>query len=208
MVNPTRNQKIESKSVAYSKEPTATFDPNYIQKMKSVQIQSFKREKKIKTDPVQLIITAAIFIFLAVTIYFILGPISMVAMAMGGGLALYHMIGSKEKNFAKSREGRKGPSIFLLVLIGSPFVMGGLVAYEGVTLLEAPTRIILLSAMTISFWTTMLFVPMSVLSKHRETLQPDLKHYPKVSVIIPAYNEEKVIKKTLESMIETHYPRK
>jgi cellulose synthase/poly-beta-1,6-N-acetylglucosamine synthase-like glycosyltransferase len=208
MVNPTRNQKIESKSVAYSKEPTATFDPNYIQKMKSVQIQSFKREKKIRTDPIQIIITAAIFIFLAATIYFILGPISMVAMAMGGGLALYHMIGSKEKNFAKSREGRKGPSIFLMVLIGSPFVMGGLVAYEGVTLLEAPTRIILLSAMTISFWTTMLFVPMSVLSKHRETLQPDLKHYPKVSVIIPAYNEEKVIKKTLESMIETQYPRK
>jgi len=46
------------------------------------------------------------------------------------------------------------------------------------------------------------------LIKHRENLQPDLKHYPKVSVIIPAYNEEKVIKKTIESIIETRYPRK
>ena len=113
------------------------------------------------------------------------------------------MINSKAKIFSNNRTGRKGPSIFLVVLIASPFVMGGLVAYEGTSLLESPTRIILLSAMTISFWTTMLFVPMSVLSKHRETLQPDLKKYPKVSVIIPAYNEEKVLKKTLESMIET-----
>jgi cellulose synthase/poly-beta-1,6-N-acetylglucosamine synthase-like glycosyltransferase len=54
----------------------------------------------------------------------------------------------------------------------------------------------------------MLFVPMSVLSKKRENLQPDLTHFPKVSVIIPAYNEEKVIRKTLESMIDTRYPRK
>jgi cellulose synthase/poly-beta-1,6-N-acetylglucosamine synthase-like glycosyltransferase len=54
----------------------------------------------------------------------------------------------------------------------------------------------------------MLFVPMSVLSKHRENLQPELKHYPKVSIIIPAYNEEKVVKKTIESLIETRYPRK
>ena len=186
MFNPNRNQKIESKQLGYSKEPTATCDPKYIQKMKSTKLQSFKRQKNIRTDPVQIIIAAAIFIFLAATIYFILGPISMVAMAMGGGLAMYHMINSKEKTFAKNREGKKGPSIFLIVLIGSPFVMGALVAYEGVTLLEAPTRVILLSAMTISFWTTMLFVPMSVLSKHRETFQPDLKRYPKVSVIIPA----------------------
>ena len=208
MFNPNRKQKIESEPITNSKEPTATCDPQYIQTMKSTKPQSFKKQKKNKPDPVQIILTAAIFIFLAVTIYYILGPISVVAMGMGGGLAFYHMLSSKANMFSKNKEGRKGPSIFLIVLIASPFVMGGLVAYEGVSLLESPTRIILLSAMTISFWTTMLFVPMAVISKHRETLQPDLKNYPKVSVIIPAYNEEKVLKKTLESMVETQYPRK
>jgi len=208
MFNPDQNSKIESISSAFSKGPTAMCDPTYIEKMNLAKLQSFKRQKKIKTDPVQILLTAGIFIFLAGTIYFILGPISVVAMAMGGGLALYHMINAKSKLFSKNKEGRKGPSLFLVILVASPFVMGGLVAYEGVSLLEAPTRIILLSAMTISFWTTMLFVPMSVMSKHRETLQPDLKNYPKVSVIIPAYNEEIVIKKTLESMIESQYPRK
>ncbi len=208
MFNPKQKQKFESKEFVNSKSPTASCDPEYIEKMKRINLQRSKKEKKIRTDPVQVIITAAIFIFLSGTIYFILGPISVVAMGLGGGLAVYHMFNSHHKMFSQNKEGRKGPSIFLLILIISPFVMGGLVAYEGTSLLEAPTRVILLSAMTISFWTTMLFVPMSVLSKHRETLQPDLKNYPKVSVIVPAFNEEKVIKKTLESMIETQYPRK
>ncbi|MDH3610443.1 MAG: glycosyltransferase [Nitrosopumilus sp.] len=208
MFNPKRKQKIESKSVAFSKDPTSSFDPEYVEKMKRIKLQSFKKQKKVRHDPVQIMLTAAIFIFLAATIYFILGPISVVAMGMGGGLAIYHMFSSHEKIFLKNNKDRRGPSLFLIVLIVSPFVMGGLVAYEGTTLMEAPTRVILLSAMTISFWTTMLFVPMSVLSKHRETLQPDLKNYPKVSIIIPAFNEEIVIKKTLESMVETQYPRK
>jgi glycosyltransferase involved in cell wall biosynthesis len=208
MFNPNKNQKIETRPRTYSKEPTATCDPKYIETLQSIKLQSFKKQKKIRLDPIQLILTAAIFIFLAGTIYYILGPISMVAMGMGGGLSIYHMFNSKAKMFSKNMGGRKGPSIFLIVLAVSPFVMGGLVAYEGASLLESPTRIILLWAMTISFWTTMLFVPMSVMSKHRESLQPDLKNYPKVSIIVPAYNEEKVLKKTLESMVETQYPRK
>jgi len=195
MFNPNRKQKIESESLTYSKEPVTLSVHKSTQKIKPTDLQSFKNQKKIKIDPVQLTLMISIFVFLAGTIYFILGPISMVAMAIGGGMSIYQMYGLKSKMFSQNREGRKGPSILLIVLIGSPFLMGGLVAYEGTTLLESPVRIILLWAMTISFWTTMLFVPMAVLSKHRENLQPDLKNYPKVSVIIPAYNEEKVIKK-------------
>lgn len=179
-----------------------------IENVESENIQSFRNRKKTRIDPVQVVLTVTIFIFLAGTIYYILGPISMAAMGIGGILSVYHIFSSKTKMSSKNNEGRRGPSILLLVLIGSPFLMGGLVAYEGATLLESPSRVILLWAMTISFWTTMLFVPMSVLSKHRENLQPGLNRYPKVSVIVPAYNEEKVVKKTLESMIETQYPRK
>jgi hypothetical protein len=163
MFNPDKKQKIETRPMMYSKEPTAACDPKYIETLQSIKLQSFKKQKKIRLDPVQLVLTASIFIFLAGTIYYILGPISMVAMGMGGGLSIYHMFNSKAKMFSKNVDGRKGPSIFLIVLAVSPFVMGGLVAYEGTSLLESPTRVILLWAMTISFWTTMLFVPMSVM---------------------------------------------
>ncbi len=206
MSNSNREQKTDTKT-RFSKEPTALSDPKNIEKVNSKEIAIIKH-KKFRADPVQILLTAAIFVFLSGTIYYILGPISVVAMSIGGILSLYHIFSARSKPFSQHKEGRKRPSILLLVLIGSPFVMGGLVAYEGTTLFESPSRIILLWAMTISFWTTMLFVPMSVLSKHRENLQPPLNHYPKVSVIIPAYNEEKVIQATLESMVETHYPRK
>jgi len=208
MFNPNQKQIIESKPLTYSKEPIAKYGPKSTQKIKHTNPPSFKNKKKTKIDPVQIVLTATIFIFLTTTVYFILGPISMVAMAIGAVLSSYHLLSSRPKMFSKNKKGRKGPSILLTVLIGSPFLIGGLVAYEGISLLESPSRIILLWAMTISFWTTMLFVPMAVLSKHRENLQPDVKHYPKISVIIPAFNEEKVIKKTIESIIETQYPRK
>jgi cellulose synthase/poly-beta-1,6-N-acetylglucosamine synthase-like glycosyltransferase len=129
-------------------------------------------------------------------------------MGLGGGLTVYHMIGATGKMYSHNKPGKRAPSAFLLFLLASPFVIGAMIAYEGYTLLESPTRIILLWAMTISFWSTMLFVPMAVLSKYREDIQPDVKSYPKVSVIIPAYNEEKVIANTIEALLETKYPKK
>ena len=206
MSDSNREQTTEVKT-AYSKAPTALSDPKFIETINSKEILMSKN-KKPRADPIQIILTAAIFIFLSSAIYYILGPISMAAMSIGGVLSVYHMLSARSKPFSQHKEGRRGPSVLLLVLIGSPFAMAGLVAYEGATLLESPSRIILLWAMTISFWTTMLFVPMSVVSKYRENLQPSLNNYPKVSVIVPAFNEEKVIKTTLESMVETHYPRK
>jgi len=167
-----------------------------------------KHRITIKKDPVQFILLGAIFVFLIGSVYFLLGPISMIAMGLGGGLTVYHMIGATGKMNSQNKPGTRGPSAFLLFLLGSPFIIGAMIAYEGYTLLESPTRIILLWAMTITFWSTMLFVPMAVLSKYKEDIQSDVKTYPRISVIIPAYNEEKVIANTIEGLLETKYPKK
>jgi len=181
-----------------------TFGDNYKPKEKDIL-----REKiKVKKDPIQLVLTGAIFAILAGSVYFILGPISMIAMGLGGALTIYHVIGATGKLYSRNKPGARAPSAFLVFLIASPFIIAGMIAFEGYTLLESPVRIILLWAMTISFWSTMLFVPMAVLSKYREDIQPDVKSYPKVSVIIPAYNEEKVIANTIEGLLETKYPKK
>lgn len=167
-----------------------------------------KTVHKNQKDPVQFLLTGVIFVFLGTSVYFILGPISMIAMGLGGAITVYHMIGAMGKPYTKNKSSKRTPSVFLLFLLGSPFLIGALIAYEGYTLLESPVRITLLWAMTISFWSTMLFVPMAVLSKHRENIKDDVKLYPKVSVIIPAFNEEKVIKNTIEALLETKYPKK
>ena len=163
---------------------------------------------KKKPDPIQIGLTIAIIGFLVTSVYFLLGPISMIAMGMGGVITLYQVVGSTAKLYSKNETGRRAPSIFLLFLLGSPFIIGTMIAYEGYTLLESPVRIILLWALTISFWSVMLFVPMAVVSKYREDAQTDVKTFPKISIVIPAYNEEKVIANTIEGLIETKYPNK
>ena len=167
-----------------------------------------KKIQKTKMDSVQVLITMTIFVFLVTSAYFILGPLSMIAMGMGGSLLIYHLISAHSKAYSKNKPGSRGPSVFLWFLLASPFIIGTVIAYEGYSLSESPVRIILLWAMTISFWSTMLFVPMAVFSKHREELQPELQFYPTVSIIIPAYNEEKVIIHTIEALLETKYPKK
>ncbi len=92
MFNPNRKQKMESKPIIFSKAPFARSGPKPIQKIKPTDLQSFKNEKKIKVDPVQITLTVAIFVFLSGTIYFILGPISMVAMAIGGVMSIYQIL--------------------------------------------------------------------------------------------------------------------
>ena len=178
-----------------------------LEKNKTNEIEN-EKHKKNKIDIFQVGICVTIIVFLITSVYFILGPISMVAMGIGGVITLYHILGATGKLYSRNEPGKKGPSVFLVFLLAAPFIIGGMIAYEGYTLLESPVRIILLWALTISFWSTMLFVPMAVISKYREDNQKDVKYYPQVSVIIPAYNEEKVIARTIEALIETKYPHK
>ena len=180
---------------------------------KTIQTQeALKKSKddkvKVKKDPIVLGLTIAIFAVLISGVYFILGPINMFAMGIGGIMTVYYMLQASNKLFSQNKPGKHKPSVFLIFLIMSPFIIGGMIIYEGFSLLESPSRIILLWAMTISFFTTMLFVPLAVLSKHREDARPDVKSYPKISVIIPAYNEEKVITHTINGLLETKYPNK
>lgn len=163
---------------------------------------------KNKLDLIQVGLTVTIIVFLVTSVFFILGPLSMIAMGIGGVITLYHVVGATGKLYSKNESGKRAPSVFMVFLLGSPFVIGGMIAFEGYTLLESPVRIILLWALTISFWSTMLFVPMAVVSKYREDNQRDVKSFPKISVIIPAYNEEKVIANTIEGLLETKYPNK
>ena len=93
-------------------------------------------------------------------------------------------------------------------MIVLPVVLASVASYEGYTIWSSPARIIILWGMTITFWSTLMFVPLAVYSKYREDLVPEPLEYPSLSVLVPAYNEEKVIARTIEGLLETEYPKK
>lgn len=43
--------------------------------------------------------------------------------------------------------------------------------------------------------------------KHKNEILTDLKEYPMISILIPAHNEEKVILRTLQAMVNLNYPK-
>ena len=200
-------EKILDLKISEIKFDSINTHQKYPEKDKTVPIEE-QNTTKVGPDAIQVGLTITIVAFLVTSVFFILGPISMIAMGIGGAITLYHVVGATGKLYSRNEPGKRAPSVFLVFLLGSPFIIGTMIAYEGYTLLESPVRIILLWALTISFWSTMLFVPMAVVSKYREDTQKDVKTFPKISIVIPAYNEEKVIANTIEGLLETKYPHK
>ena len=109
-------------------------------KTKKPEIIAKEFEEKIRPDAIQIVLTVGIIVFLVTSVSVILGTLSMIAMGIGGAITLYHLVGSTGKLYSKNKPGIRGPSVFLVFLLGSPFIIGGLIAYEGYTLFESPVR--------------------------------------------------------------------
>lgn len=191
---------------------------NKIVEDKEKNISDFQSEEKstdikkkpdlVKLDLVQITLAASILVFLVGTASFFLGTLSIIAMIFGGGLVLYNLFTARGPAYLKLKYGKRGPSVFILFLLFTPFALGTMVAYDVYAMWESPMRTLLLWGLTITFWSTMLFIPMAVFSKYKENLVPEPKVWPTISVLVPAYNEEKVISNTIEGLIETKYPKK
>jgi cellulose synthase/poly-beta-1,6-N-acetylglucosamine synthase-like glycosyltransferase len=68
---------------------------------------------------------------------------------------------------------------------------------------------IFLISLTIIFYYNFLTVPLAIYHKHQEAHKSGaLSYCPSVSILIPAFNEEKVLRKTVEAVLEASYPHK
>ena len=215
-------QKIISKNKYDQKETEFTKDQKNIilenldskhatHKEKSVlekPILKHRQSPKVKHDPVLIVLAVTIFVFLISAAYLLIGSLSVVTMVLGGSLVMYQLLDARKWGTKKYRTGRKAPAIFPIFLIFLPFGLAGILAYEGYTAWESGYRAIILWGLTLVFWSTLLMIPLSVYSKNKEDQVPTTPNTPLVSILIPAYNEEKVIANTIESTLEINYPHK
>jgi cellulose synthase/poly-beta-1,6-N-acetylglucosamine synthase-like glycosyltransferase len=70
--------------------------------------------------------------------------------------------------------------------------------------------IILLAALLFTLLINFITVPLAIYHKLKEKnfMNIPLSYFPKVSIIVPAYNEEQVVARTIENLIEAYYPNK
>jgi len=173
-----------------------------------VKLPKKRKQKTIKgVDPYLIAITVAIFAALFTMAYFVLSTLTIISISVAAVIIFFQLFSARPLE-TKYRYKKRLPSFFSLFLMISPFVFGTLVAIDGYSLWQSVSQSILLWGMTMTFWSTMLFIPLSVYSKYKEDNQKESNYFPSISVIIPAYNEEKVIANTIEALIGEDYPKK
>ncbi|MHB9159985.1 MAG: glycosyltransferase family 2 protein [Nitrosotalea sp.] len=164
--------------------------------------------KQKRFDPLLLVISGAIFSMLILMAFLMFSIISMIAIGLGAAIVIYQMITLQGKLASKFKYGRHFPSTFFIFLVVAPIALGITTGYDTYSTQNSITKAILLWGLTLTFWSTLLFIPLALYSKHREMSIPPIKLFPRVSIIVPAYNEEKVIERTIQALIDTKYPDK
>jgi cellulose synthase/poly-beta-1,6-N-acetylglucosamine synthase-like glycosyltransferase len=166
-----------------------------------------KKVKKTRPDPILILLAIGIFAVMIYMAYTLLSSISIIAIAVASVMALYHLVSRKppQSQYVYKTKSASVYSVSILIL---PFAFGTIMAFDGYFSILSVTQAIFLWSLTLSFWQTLLFVPLAVRSVIRESQVPDPQVYPRISVIVPAYNEEKVIRTTIESLLASDYPDK
>jgi len=164
--------------------------------------------KKVKHDPVLFLIAGVLFAFIVWAPFVLVAGFSSGAMILGGGLVIYQLYDARRWAKSDFRSRKHMPGIFSVLILILPFAFGAILGYEGYTLWDSAYRAIILWGFTITFWSVMLMVPLSLYSKHKEDQTPPTLEHKFITIIIPAYNEEKVIARTIESTMEIDYPQK
>jgi cellulose synthase/poly-beta-1,6-N-acetylglucosamine synthase-like glycosyltransferase len=158
----------------------------------------------------RLLATGVLLFFESLLLVFLIhGSIVWICLAIGAIAASYFMLIARRTR--RNRVGQSSKIVNLLPILAGvlPFVFGYLTLYMGYFL---PLLAILSTALTIEFFSNFLALPLSIYHKHLETefsnkLKP-ADHWPSVSIIVPAHNEEKVIERCIEALLEIDYPKK
>jgi len=95
-----------------------------------------------------------------------------------------------------------------LAIIIVPVVSSALVFLSEFNFLQDWYKPIMISSLTIIFFTNMFSLPLALASKKFEDELLKETTFPPISVIIPAYNEEVWIRSCIEAVLEADYPSK
>lgn len=157
----------------------------------------------------KLVITAVVLaleLFLVALV--IPGYIAWICLILGAIAASYFLFAARQAHRSNIRKPSRHISMLaVLSILIIPVIVGWLTLYLGY--LSIATAL-LATALTIEFFSNYLALPLSVYHRYLELkmkLSP-IYRWPWVTIVVPAHNEEKVIERCLEAILEIDYPKK
>ena len=144
--------------------------------------------------------------FFATIGFHVLTSLSLLVLILFSIFFLYPLF-KNNKGISKIKHDQKKtipPILILFVLL--PVSLFAVLLYEDRNLADITVRLIVQFSMAISFWFMLIIIPLSIYRTAKDRTDKESKYFPSVSIIVPTYNEEKVIGRTLDSILNTEYP--
>ena len=118
--------------------------------------------------------------------------------------------GRRVSDLANSRKNRTARLPFSVLFVAAMAIPTGVAIYSAVVSpsTESIYSIVISFGMGMTFLFSMVNLPLSIYHKLQEKKIKMPKVLPSISVIVPAYNEELLLARTLDSLIECDYPSK
>ena len=154
------------------------------------------------------LIAFTIFLVLALLVLLMPSFLTWLSFSIALTMAAYFLLLLRFRPKGLLRERKNIPSLFSITLLLLPFIFGAVVALEAYEAGISLVLIIVAAGLTLTFWSNFLAVPLAVYHKILEEQEKTPPIYPSLTVIVPAYNEEKVIARTIEALLEADYPNK
>jgi cellulose synthase/poly-beta-1,6-N-acetylglucosamine synthase-like glycosyltransferase len=133
--------------------------------------------------------------------------LTLVAVIGASCLAAY-FLAQPEQTIRERRAGPGFPSVLLILSLIFPLILAGVLLLEGSLSWNSLLLILVSYGLLVTFWTDLVSIPLAVLDRTGENGRISDETLPSMTVLVPAYNEEKVIGRTLDSILEAEYTRK
>jgi cellulose synthase/poly-beta-1,6-N-acetylglucosamine synthase-like glycosyltransferase len=171
-----------------------------------------QRPYKLKASSVALGVVAIAILLLAVYYMRIVDIYLALGFALIGDVYVFYLASRNPNRYErKARETKKGfPSLLVVIgilpsAVSIPLALLGLLGPP----LIATLNVIIVAGFAVTFFFVSFYIPLGLryaqLEAHRTY---DENYKPLVTILVPAYNEEKVLSRTLETLINVKYENK
>jgi cellulose synthase/poly-beta-1,6-N-acetylglucosamine synthase-like glycosyltransferase len=167
------------------------------------------QKTKSKSSPIGklVILTGIAFAILAMLVITTQTFILLVSLISTISLAFYLLAALKRKRKKTPARGTQIPLAFLFGLLFVPIAFAGYYTFGTFNQYSVYSMIVAFG-MTLTFMYSMVNVPLTVYHKRMEETRRALLSTPLVTIIVPAFNEEKSLRRALDSVVEADYPNK